>query len=207
MQAAIRIFGSYGFEGTSLRAIAVEAGLAFQLITYHFGSKEELWTAALNHLFDDRVKRARGRKFDPKGDLHAQLRDWIRETLSYAVEEPMLRRIFTQEYFENSDRYQRILKPKIEEFMAASGTVFQQLTELGIVSRFSWREVQLVLRSVIAANTIMPYEIQLTTGLPVSDPKCIDLQTELMFNLLVHGHGSLATQPAAPKRKRNRKPD
>jgi AcrR family transcriptional regulator len=44
--AAIRRFGRDGYEGTSVRDIAEEAGVAFSLIRFYFGSKEGLRDAA-----------------------------------------------------------------------------------------------------------------------------------------------------------------
>ncbi|HLZ72876.1 MAG TPA: TetR/AcrR family transcriptional regulator [Dehalococcoidia bacterium] len=45
--AAIRCFASRGFEGTSTREIAREAGAKQPLLYYHFGSKADLYLAAV----------------------------------------------------------------------------------------------------------------------------------------------------------------
>jgi TetR/AcrR family transcriptional regulator len=48
--AAVRLFSSYGFEGTSVQAIADEIGVTKQALLYHFSSKEGLRTAALEEM-------------------------------------------------------------------------------------------------------------------------------------------------------------
>lgn len=40
--AGLRLFGRYGFEGTSTRALASEAGVNIAAIAYHFGGKDGL---------------------------------------------------------------------------------------------------------------------------------------------------------------------
>ena len=50
--AAIDEFASKGFEGASTRAIAEAAAAHQPQILYHFGSKEQLWRAAVDELFD-----------------------------------------------------------------------------------------------------------------------------------------------------------
>jgi len=47
LAAAIRCFATRGFEGTSTREIAREAGAKQPLLYYHFGSKADLYLAAV----------------------------------------------------------------------------------------------------------------------------------------------------------------
>lgn len=48
--AALRLFGRKGFDGTSTREIAAEAGANIGSIAYHFGGKEGLRLAAADHI-------------------------------------------------------------------------------------------------------------------------------------------------------------
>jgi AcrR family transcriptional regulator len=48
LDAARRLFGERGFEGTTIRAIAAEAGVNPALIHHFFGSKEQVFVAAVN---------------------------------------------------------------------------------------------------------------------------------------------------------------
>jgi AcrR family transcriptional regulator len=47
IDAAIDLFSQHGYDGTSVRAITAHAGANLGAITYHFGSKEALFDAAL----------------------------------------------------------------------------------------------------------------------------------------------------------------
>lgn len=192
INAAVRVFAKYGYEGASLRVVAQEAGMGFQLIAYHFGSKQDLWVATLNHLFDQRLASVKAFRFDLAGDLSGQFKERLRAGIKYGVFEPELRKIFTQEYFESSKRYTRVLKKQIERFVTASRQMLVDAHALGIATRFSPEEMQLVFRSVVAANSVMPYEMQLTLGCPVADPRSIELQTELLYSLFVYGSGTAA---------------
>ncbi len=52
LRAALREFASVGFEAASTRAIAARAGVRQGQLTYHFESKDDLWRATVDHLFE-----------------------------------------------------------------------------------------------------------------------------------------------------------
>ncbi len=49
LEAAERLFAEHGFDGTSVRDIAAEAGVNLAMISYYFGSKEGLLGALFTH--------------------------------------------------------------------------------------------------------------------------------------------------------------
>lgn len=48
LEAAVEQFGHLGYEAVSLRALADKAGLDAALVVHHFGSKQQLWRAAVD---------------------------------------------------------------------------------------------------------------------------------------------------------------
>ncbi|NLG21793.1 MAG: helix-turn-helix transcriptional regulator, partial [Actinomycetales bacterium] len=50
LEAAINLFGRNGVKGTSMRAIAEEAGVSQALVVHHFGSKDGLQRACDHHV-------------------------------------------------------------------------------------------------------------------------------------------------------------
>src|SRR5262249_35202122 len=51
LEAALVAFADDGFDGATTRDIAQQAGVALGLLRYHFGSKTELWKAAVDRAF------------------------------------------------------------------------------------------------------------------------------------------------------------
>lgn len=51
LQTARDEFAEHGFDGANVRDIAQAAGTTHSMITYHFGSKEELWREAVRDMF------------------------------------------------------------------------------------------------------------------------------------------------------------
>lgn len=52
LEAATRVFGRDGFHAATTKAIAREAGANQALISYHFGGKEGLYVAVVEHIVD-----------------------------------------------------------------------------------------------------------------------------------------------------------
>lgn len=76
LEAALHCFAQRGFEGTSIRDIAAEAGRNSSLISHHFGSKEGLYEAVFRRVLAAR-KAALARAVedgDPPGDPAAAAR-------------------------------------------------------------------------------------------------------------------------------------
>ena len=55
IKAAIPLFARKGFEGTSIKELAQEAGVNVSLVSYHFGGKEGLYRACLEEFGRERL--------------------------------------------------------------------------------------------------------------------------------------------------------
>jgi TetR/AcrR family transcriptional regulator len=112
LDAALREFAAHGYEGASTRAIATAAGTHQPQINYHFDSKEELWKAAVDHLFDrldDAVARHLG-ETDPGWNSRAGFAANVRAFVRAAAGLPELNRIMVQEATIDSERLQWIVE-------------------------------------------------------------------------------------------------
>jgi AcrR family transcriptional regulator len=87
--AAIDVFGQYGFDGTTTRALASAAGVNLQAIPYYFGGKEGLYLAAADHLaatiashVGGRRQQVQARIAEIQGEGRAVTHDEARELLT-----------------------------------------------------------------------------------------------------------------------------
>lgn len=111
LDAALTEFAAHGFEGASTRRIAAAAGTHQPQINYHFESKEVLWQAAVDHLFE-RLDRAvadflgDGRVgWGTREGFAANLRAFVHAAAGL----PELNRIMVQEATIDSERLQWIV--------------------------------------------------------------------------------------------------
>ncbi len=108
LEAALIEFSQSGFEGASTRAIARRAGCHQPQINYHFSSKEALWEAALNHLFEQ--LHAEVGSAAPSEDPVVAMQDRIRRFVRFAAQHPELNRIMVAEAMAQSQRLKWIVE-------------------------------------------------------------------------------------------------
>ena len=89
LEVAIKSFANEGYKGTSMKAIAEEAGYTKAVLHYHFENKENLWKTAVLHLNNKLIKRyeeIQGYFKDLEG--LAALKAYTRQYIYFCAEHP-----------------------------------------------------------------------------------------------------------------------
>lgn len=185
LHAATDAFAEFGYEGASLRAIADTAGVSFQLIAYYFGSKEELWIATVDFLFERYMETGKGLGFTSSGNLAEQFHNHLRLLLTDMLQRPQLRKIWIQEYLADSRRYHNVIRPQIKHlYETLALPYYREVVRLGIVEKYSAEEIGLLWSSVVQNNLVYTHYLELALGLPAGSPKSVEQQVDLVFGIL-----------------------
>lgn len=120
LDAALEAFAEAGFEATSVRQLCRRLGVSHNLVHHHFGSKEDLWRAALAHGIGptvDELTELLGRA-GGSPDPRAALRAGFQQGTLLMLQRPAIVRIVTDESARPGPRidhlYDRYLGPLIE---------------------------------------------------------------------------------------------
>ncbi|MBN3527402.1 TetR/AcrR family transcriptional regulator [Paenibacillus apiarius] len=103
MDAAKVLFARKGFEGTTVRQICDEAGVALALVSYHFGGKENVFYALFD-AFAPGFLNAEYELENPEEDLRAFIREFVRLRMA----EPELINLLQQEIILQSPRLDKL---------------------------------------------------------------------------------------------------
>lgn len=187
LAAALRTFATYGYEGASLRTINRELGVSHNLTHQRFGTKEELWRAAVDFGFGGLVNYARS-SFDPTvSDPIEQLRMAVRRFVLYSAGHPELLALMSIEGRQNTDRLRYIYDTYIEPSQRPLERLLKHLAAEGKIRDIPYRTFFfLFVHGGASSFTLAP----LATLFDPSDPadqKVAEQQADLVATIIVEG--------------------
>jgi TetR/AcrR family transcriptional regulator len=130
MVAAIEAFSLHGYNGVSLATVNEQLGVSRNLLYQRFGSKADLWRAAVDWAFRPLIEYLETAD-DESADPMIRLRMLIRNFIEYSATRPYLARIVTMEGAAATDRLNYLYDNYIGPIQSRFAPVFKQLREQG----------------------------------------------------------------------------
>ncbi len=120
LDAALRAFAERGFEGASIREITGSVGLGHNLVRHYFGTKEDLWRAAVRHGLEPAAARI-VEMFDvgEARPLRPTLRAGLELLMVEAAANPDAFRLFLAEALRGGPRFDQIYDDVLEPISQA----------------------------------------------------------------------------------------
>jgi AcrR family transcriptional regulator len=132
--AAADLFSERSFDGATTREIAARAAVTQPLLNYHFRSKEELWQAAVDSLFDLLQRTMADRTAGLRGvDDITRAKLLVREFVTFSARNPQLHRIITQESKADGPRMDYLVDRHVRPIYEETTAIFEALAEKGAV--------------------------------------------------------------------------
>ena len=115
LDAALEVFSTYGFRGTTLDQIARQAGLSKPNVLYYFDCKEAIHLTLLSQLLETWLDPLRA--IDPQGDPKTELMRYIRHKLQMSRDFPRESRLFANEIVQGAPRMEAFLKGDLRDLV------------------------------------------------------------------------------------------
>ena len=143
LDAALEAFAVHGFDGMSIRALNKELGLSHATVNQRFGTKDALYTAAIDHGFRSLLLDLNDEiaQFDTLTDPLEELRLRFRAFLVASSRRPQIGRLMNNEGLVDSPRLGRIFRRYIEPTMKVTTQLMGRLVAEGRIQPVSERLV------------------------------------------------------------------
>ena len=202
LDAAMRVFRRHGFRRSSIEQAAEEAGLTRQALYHHFDSKEALFRAVIERLYESALaaENAAAKAGEEAGKslsdiIFAEISARLRQLVSSLEGSPHMEELFSEHLAQASDLYQTYATRFAGEVAATIARV-RRKRELALARGMSPRELaRLVEMAVHGTKSAYP------SMLPI-DAFLKELKT--MLRVLIAGAVASEAMPQAKTSRRTR---
>ncbi len=148
LQSARRVFGYYGYHGTTTRMIAQETGIDISTLHYHWGDKKDLYEAAIIDITKDLKQKLIAVEKEIRGlPLAERMAIAIDRMTDYLFEHPEISNLILLRYISKT-RYEGNLDFKVTEFTADIARSMGLITDKKTLSTRVSMEVWAVMNSI-----------------------------------------------------------
>jgi TetR/AcrR family transcriptional regulator len=183
--AATDLFSERSYDGATTRDIAARAGVTQPLVNYHFRSKEELWRAAVDSLFD-RLRRTmdeRARGLRGVDEItSAKLR--VREFIIFSARNPQLHRIIMQESKADGPRMDYLVDRHVRPIYERTIDMFESLAHAGAMPNIPAAHLYYILTGAGPTMFVLAPECRRLSSLDPSDDDVIEAHADAVCRLL-----------------------
>ncbi|HZM41278.1 MAG TPA: TetR/AcrR family transcriptional regulator [Acidimicrobiales bacterium] len=183
--AATDLFAERSFDGASTRDIAGRAGVTQPLLNYHFRSKDELWHAAVDSLFDRLNETMAARARGLRGvDEVTTAKLLLREFVVFSARHPQLHRIITQESKADGPRMDYLVDRHVRPIYERTVELFESLARAGAVPDIAPAHLYYIVTGAGPTMFVLGPECQRLTSLDPSDEAVIEAHADAVCLLL-----------------------
>jgi AcrR family transcriptional regulator len=185
VSAATDLFSERSFEGATTREIAARAGVAQPLLNYHFRSKEELWRAAVDSLFDRLNQTLDERATGLRGvDDVTTAKLLVREFVTFSARNPELHRIITQESKADGPRMDYLVDRHVRPIYERTTALFEALARTGAVPPIPAAHLYYILTGAGPTMFVLGPECRRLTSLDPTADEVVDAHADAVCLLL-----------------------
>jgi AcrR family transcriptional regulator len=187
LDKALSMFATVGYDGMSMRTLNRELGVSHNLIHQRFGTKEELWRAAVDYGFGRLVRQLQG-LFDPTiSDPLEQLRLAVHRFVVYSADHPELVALMNIEARQDTERLTYIYDTYIEPLLKDVARLLAHLADQGVIRPIPLRTFHFLLaHGATAPHALVPLAAKFDPTSP-SEPAAVEQHATLVSTILVEG--------------------
>lgn len=128
LDAALEMFSTYGFRGTTIDQIADKAAMSKPNLLYYFKRKDDIYAAVLEATLDEWLRPLHA--LDEDGEPVEELRRYITRKLEMSAKKPAASRFFANEILHGAPHIHGFLKTDLKKLVdEKSGVIRKWVSE------------------------------------------------------------------------------
>ena len=188
LQGALEEFAARGYDAATTRGIAARIGVSHGMIRYHYRSKEKLWFAAVDFLFERlhrevALTREQAKRLQA-GDLEV-FRTWLRMYVRYCAKHPEHARIMMQESVSPTNRLAAAIEKHVRHDHLLVKKTIESLKQYGVFPADAPPESIIYIIAGACQNLFaLAPEPKLALGYNALTPAAVDAHADAVADIL-----------------------
>ncbi|QTN36870.1 TetR family transcriptional regulator C-terminal domain-containing protein [Cognatishimia activa] len=133
LEAALDVFSTHGYRGSTLDQIAEAAGLSKPNILYYFDGKEEIFVTLLGSLVDQWIEPLR--QIDPDGEPLEEIRRYVARKVQMSKDMERESRLFANEILQGAPRIGEHLSGDLQELFTRTTGILTAWMDQGKIAQ------------------------------------------------------------------------
>ncbi|KQV38150.1 MULTISPECIES: TetR family transcriptional regulator C-terminal domain-containing protein [unclassified Rhizobium] len=133
LEAALEVFATHGFRGSTIDQIADVAGMSKPNLLYYFRTKETMHRALIDRVLDTWLDPLR--EFDAEGNPASEIRSYIRRKLEMARDFPRESRLFANEVLQGAPHIEDELTGPLKALVDEKAEVIRSWARAGKIAK------------------------------------------------------------------------
>jgi len=185
LESALSHFAKNGFQGTSLSQIASGAKTQKQLITHHFGTKENLWREVVNRELGDGVELLKAvKKTAREKDPETAIRQFVHDYIHWCARKKDFHRLMVFDSQADNPRYQWYTENHFRPSHKVMTTLIRKAQKQGIVGKGNPGRLYFTFMNMINSLVLGERTFELYTGRTPNNKSDIENLKEMIFKVL-----------------------
>ena len=129
LEAALDVFSTYGFRGSTIDQIAEKAGMSKPNLLYYFKRKQDIYVSVLEETLEEWLRPLHELK--PEGDPVEELRRYITRKIEMSAKRPEASRLFANEILHGAPAIKGFLTTSLKKLVDEKAAVIRQWVSEG----------------------------------------------------------------------------
>ena len=166
LEAALEVFSTHGFRGSTVDQIASAAGLSKPNLLYYYPSKEAIFTELMEGLLDTWLDPLR--RLDPSGDPLTEILAYVQRKLQMSRDFPRESRLYANEIVQGAPRLHNTLATDLKQLVEEKSAVLETWMAAGRIKRTHPKHLLFSIWSL--TQHYADFDVQVRTLMGAEDP-------------------------------------
>jgi TetR/AcrR family transcriptional regulator len=185
VEAALDVFSTYGFRGSTIDQIAEKAGMSKPNLLYYFPRKEDIYIIVLEKTLQDWLDPLD--RIDPDGDPIEELRNYITIKLELSSTRPEASRLFANEILHGAPMIGTFLETHLRRMVDEKAAVIRRWTAEGRLAPVDPYHLIFTIWATTQHYADFDVQVRAVLGTQAENPAHREQVTEAVLAILLNG--------------------